>query len=452
MYRRQLENIVEWIRNDKGHALLVTGARQIGKTYLIREALKQEKCDYVELNFIENKELIDIFKEYRDVDELELRLSLATNKELKPGKTIFFFDEVQEVKDIVTMSKFLVEKTKYKYVMSGSLLGIELNDLRSAPVGYMNIIDMYPMDLYEFYKAVGVADNIIEAVHKAFDERRTVDAFIHDKLMALFNIYLIVGGMPEAVKTYIETNDLRKVANVQSNIVELYKKDFSKYNKKEKLILNEVYDAIPGELSEKNKRYYINHVKGKTTFDSVKNNFIWLSNAGVALPVYNVTEPKSPLQLNEKRSIFKLFLSDVGLLTNMFPEETKLMILNNDKDINNGAVFENFVAQELAAHNNKLYYYNNKSQGEVDFIIEYQGKVLPIEVKSGKDFKKHNALNNLLGSKNYKIDEAFILNRTNTSVEGGKVYVPIYMTMFIERTKMDMIIKPNLDGLLDGNS
>lgn len=447
MYRRKLENIVDWIRNDKNHTLLVTGARRVGKTYLIREALKQEKCDYIELNFIKNKELADILKNYKDVEDLELRLSLTTNKELKPGKTIFFFDEVQEVKDIVTMSKFLVEKTKYRYIMSGALLGVELNDLRSAPVGYMNIINMFPMDLYEFYKAVGIQENVIEAVHKAFDNRETVDVFIHDKLMALFNIYMIVGGMPEAVKAYIETNDLRKVSKAQSNIIELYKKDFSKYSKLENLILNEVFDAIPEELNKKNKRYYIKHINGKTTFDSVKINFEWLSNAGVTVPVYKVIEPKAPLLFNKKRSIFKLFLSDVGLLTNMFSDEIKLMILNNDKDISNGAVFENFVVQELISRKNKLYYYDDKSQGEVDFIIEYHGNALPIEVKLGKIYKKHCALNNLLKNKNYEIDKAFILNRTNISVAGGKIYMPIYMIMFIEMAKTDMIIKPNLDGL-----
>ena len=162
--------------------------------------------------------------------------------------------------------------------MSGSLLGVEIKDIRSVPVGYMRIIDMYPMDLSEFYRAVGVGADIIKTIENAYINRKTVDEFVHKRLMSIFNIYLIVGGMPEAVKKYIDTNDLRSVAEVQSSIIELYKEDFSKYNKKEKLILNEIYDAIPGELNEKNKRYYINHVEGKVKFDLVKNNFLWLSN------------------------------------------------------------------------------------------------------------------------------------------------------------------------------
>lgn len=447
MYRKVQAKIENWIKEDSKHALLVTGARQIGKTYIIREALNNLKCDYIEINFIENPSMTELFSEYTNVKDFELRLSLATNHKLQPGKTIIFFDEVQEVKDIITMSKFLVQDTPYKYVMSGSLLGVEIKDIRSVPVGYMRIIDMYPMDLSEFYRAVGVGADIIKTIENAYINRKTVDEFVHKRLMSIFNIYLIVGGMPEAVKKYIDTNDLRSVAEVQSSIIELYKEDFSKYNKKEKLILNEIYDAIPGELNEKNKRYYINHVEGKVKFDLVKNNFLWLSNAGVAIPVCNVTEAKTPLQMSEKRSLFKLFLSDVGMLTNMFPDETKIKIINGDASINNGAIFENYVAQELKAHGYKVYYYNSKKQGEVDFVIEHDGKVLPIEVKSGKDYKKHSALNNLLENDEYKIGEAIVLSNANVSNENGKIYLPIYMTMFLEEKKMDMVIKPDLTGL-----
>jgi len=447
MYRKVYKEIIEWIKNDDKHTLLVTGARQIGKTYIIREALKNENCDYVELNFIEDSSLIDILKDYKDVQELELRLSLASQHDLIPGETIFFFDEVQEVADIITMSKFLTEKTNYKFVMSGSLLGVEIKNLRSAPVGYMHIIDMYPMDLEEFYLAVGVNQKVLDKIKECYEKHYPVDDFLHEKLLSLFGHYLIVGGMPEAVETYIETNDLRKVAAVQTDLTNLYRKDFTKYNKKEKLILNEVYDAIPAELGEKNKRYFINHIDGKVSFDKMKNNFIWLKEAGVALPVYNATEPKCPLKISEKRNLFKLFLADVGMLTNMFSDDTKMKILNKDSSINNGAVYENFVAQELIAHGYDLYYYNNKKNGEVDFLIEHNGKVLPLEVKSGKDYKKHSALTNLLSVNEYEIDEAYILCNENISIIEEKYYMPIYMAMFFEENKVDMMVKVDLRGL-----
>lgn len=447
MYRKSYKEIVEWIRYDDKHVLLVTGARQIGKTYIIREALEKENCDYVELNFIEDSSLIDVLKNYKDVHDLELRLSLATQHKLIPGETIFFLDEVQEVADIITMSKFLTEKTNYKFVMSGSLLGVELKNLRSAPVGYMHIIDMYPMDLEEFYLAVGVDQMVLDKIKECFEDKRPVDNFIHEKLLTLFSHYLIVGGMPEAVKTYIESNDLRRVAAIQTDITNLYRKDFTKYNQKEKLTLNEVYDAIPAELGEKNKRYFINHIDGKVPFDKVKNNFIWLKEAGVALPVYNITEPKCPLKISEKRNLFKLFLADVGMLTNMFSDDTKMKILNKDSSINNGAVYENFVAQELISHGYDLYYYNSKKNGEVDFLVEHNGKVLPLEVKSGKDYKKHSALTNLLSVNEYDIDDAYILCNDNVSVQEERYYMPIYMAMFLEEQKMDMVIKPDLSGL-----
>ncbi len=386
------------------------------------------------------RELIKIFEGYTDAKDIELRLSLATHHNLIPKETIIFLDEVQEISDLITMSKFLVENTNYRYVMSGSLLGVELNDLRSAPVGYMHIIDMYPMDLEEFFIAVGVSRSVIDRLRDSFFNRIPVDDYIHQELLSLFNIYLIVGGMPEAVKKYIETNDLRKVAAVQRDIVQLYKKDFTKYNKKNKLILNEVYDAIPSELSEKNKRFFVNHIAGKVLFDSVSNNFIWLKNAGVALPVFNITEPKVPLDISEKRNLFKLFLSDVGLLTNNFSDGVKIKILNKDSNINNGAIYENFVAQELVTHGFDVYYFNSKKQGEVDFVVEYNGCPMPIEVKSGKDFKKHSALNNLLENKEYDISEAYILNNNNISIEGKKLYYPIYMVMFFKRIENENMI------------
>lgn len=448
MIERAIKSYIEdWISNGRD-AFLLTGARQIGKTYLIRECLENSGLPYVELNFIEQPELVSLFSGARDTKELLARLSLVTDKMLESGKTIIFLDEIQEYKDIVTRIKFLVEEGSFKYILSGSLLGVELNDIRSAPVGYMQVHDMYPLDFKEFAKAVGIGDNIINILRDNFINKSPVDDFIHSKLMDVFYLYLIVGGMPEAVDIYLKTNDLARVSQVHEKITRLYKRDFSKYENKYKLKLQEIYDAMPGQLSQKNKRFQLNSIGHGVSYDRVANDFLWLKDAGVAIPVYNISEPKLPLVISENRNLFKLFFSDVGLLTSCYSNQVKLAILNKDKSINNGAVFENVIAQELLAKGHKEYYYNSKKYGELDFVIELDGKIVPLEIKSGKDYKRHSALNNVLSVENYDISEAYILSEGNVEVVGKRIYMPIYMIMFMENAKLDnTIYKLDLRGL-----
>ena len=418
--REMKTTINNWILQGK-EAFLLTGARQIGKTYLIRECLKESKYDYIALNFIERPELVELFENATNAQDLLMRLSLITDKQLNKGNTIIFFDEIQEFKDIVTRIKFLVEEGSYRYIMSGSLLGVELNDLRSAPVGYLRIEDMYPL---------------------------TVDEFVHKKMLDVFYLYLIVGGMPEAVAVYTQTNDLARVAAVHQKIMRLYKADFTKYETNYKLKLREIYDSMPGQLDSKNKRFKINTLGKGLNYDRVANDFLWLKDAGVAIPVYNINEPKLPLIISENRNLFKLFFSDVGILTNQYSDQVKIAILNKEKSINNGALFENVVAQELLANGFNLYYFNNKKQGELDFVIELDGKVTPLEIKSGKDYKKHSALVNVLKDKNYEIEKAYIFSEGNVETKGQKIYMPIYMIMFLKNTELkNTIYKIDLSGL-----
>lgn len=439
--------INNWLKESR-EALLLTGARQVGKTYLIRQCLKESGYPYVELNFIERPELIDLFSNAKDAKELLMRLSLVSEEALEKGNTIIFLDEIQEFKDIVTRIKFLVEEGSFRYIMSGSLLGVELNDLRSAPVGYMQIQEMYPLSFEEFVKALGVGQDILHVLKENFKDRKPVDEFIHSKMLDIFYLYLIIGGMPEAVETYIHTNDLAKVAQVHENIIRLYKKDFSKYEVRYKLKLQEIYDAMPGQLDQKNKRFQLNSIGKGISYDRVENDFLWLKDAGVAIPVYNVSEPKLPLIISENRNLFKLFFSDVGLLTNCYSNQVKISILNKDKSINNGALFENVVAQELLAKGHKVYYFNSKKQGELDFVIELDGKVVPLEIKSGKDYKRHSALNNVLKNEEYNISEGFVFSEGNIEVDEKRVYFPIYMIMFLEGIKLEnTIYKLDLSGL-----
>lgn len=361
LYRRYEEAIMKWIV-EGNEALLVSGARQIGKTYLIKKCLKQSNKNYISLNFIENRELIELFNNVRDRDDLLLRLSLVSNKPLIKNETIIFLDEVQECKEFVTQIKFLVEEGSYKYILSGSLLDVELNDLRSAPVGYLRIIDMYPLDFEEFLYALEIQKTTIAHLKECFLKTIAVDTFVHEKILDVFYLYLIIGGMPEAVQVYKDTNDLQKVKILHEKIIRLYKQDFTKYEKENTLKLREIYDAMACELDSKSKRFNISTIQKSSRYQSVENAFIWLKEAGVALPVYNIQEPKIPLLVSESRTLFKLFFSDVGLLTSQYPDLVKMKLLQRDKGINNGGLFENAVAQELVTHDISPYYFNSKNR------------------------------------------------------------------------------------------
>lgn len=433
LYRKAKKYIEDWINNDTC-ALLISGARQVGKTYLIRETLKENKKDFVEFNFIRQPNLISLFNSAitEDADKFLMELSVASKKPLKEDMYIFL-DEIQEIKEIVTIIKFLVEKGKYKYILSGSLLGVELTNLKSAPVGYLKSINMYPMDLEEFYIANGLGTDVINYLKDCFNNLIPVKNFTHDTLIENFYRYLIVGGMPEAVQCYLNTQDLNLVSDIHKKIYRDYKLDFTKYEQEKKLKLINTYDLIPSELDSKNKRYTFSNLEKELKFNRYENSFNWLIDAGVAIPTFNVTEFEIPLEASKKSNLFKLFLSDVGMLTTYYGSSTILKLLDKEKNINCGAMFENFVAEELLAHGFKTFYFNNKKHGEVDFLIEYQGELLPIEVKSGKDYQTHSALTYFMTTKYF--NKAFVLSDYNISVKNNIIYLPIYMTMFINKNE-----------------
>lgn len=437
--------IRDFFRNDN-RALLVTGTRQVGKTFAIRKIGKECFEQVIEINFIEQPEAKALFSNPKDAKGLLLRLSVLTHKPLIPGKTLIFFDEVQECKEIVTAIKFLVDEGSYSYVMSGSLLGVELKDIRSVPVGYMGEIEMFPLDMQEFGAAVGISNDVQTHLRECYEHQKPVDDFIHERMMELVRLYLIVGGMPAAVQRYLDTNNLRQVLNEQRDIIRTYKRDITKYDPNKKLLIEEIYDLMPSELNAKNKRFILKELNEKARFSRYESGFLWLKDAGVALPTYNVEEPKLPLLLNKQRNLFKLFLNDVGLLAAMYGEHILLRLLEKDTNINYGSVFENLVAQEFYAHgfaqNHDLFYFNSKKQGELDFIIEHHGEVLPIEVKSGKDYDRHHALSNVITNDEYNISKAVVLCQDNVKVVGKVLYLPIYMLMFMQHEQVaDVIYK-----------
>ena len=446
LYREVNKYIEDYYKSSK-NALLLTGARQTGKTYSARLLGKRFK-NFIELNFIEHPEAVDLFKDVTSADDILLRLSVFTSTPMVPGETLIFFDEVQKCDNLITAIKFLVDDGRFRYILSGSLLGVELKDIKSEPVGYMGIKEIFPLDFMEFITNMGVSDTVISNLRQCWDTRQPVDNIIHEKMMQLFRLYLIVGGMPAAVVEYKESNNLNTVMRVQQDIIALYRKDISQYAQKDKLKIKEVFDLLPSELEAKNKRFILKNLNEHAKFDRYESSFLWLKDAGVAIPVYNVDEPKMPLKLSETRNLFKLFSNDVGLLAAQYASGIQLKILTGDASINIGAVYENAVAEELLTHGITPYYYNNKRRGEVDFVIAHEDRVMPIEVKSGKDYQKHAALVNLMKDFPKSLYDAVVLCNGNVEVDGDISYIPIYMIMFIKLGDSNIgVYKLDLSGL-----
>ena len=448
MYRKDSIIIEEWLkRSDK--ALLVTGARQIGKTWLIREEIAKSGYRKFEVNFIDQPDLVDYLNVKMSANEFLLKLKMIMPEDCKPQETVVFFDEIQKCPEIVTKIKFLVEEGSFKYVMSGSLLGVELKGITSVPVGYLTVLRMYPMDFEEFMIANNVSKTTLEMLKAKFETCQPVDEFIHQKLLSLFFIYLIVGGMPDAVKIYIATKDIREVDKVQRDIVALYKEDFSQYESEDKkLKLISIYDIIPAELNKQNKKFVFTMLNKELKFDRYENSFLWLKDAGVALPVYNVEAPVIPLKASKSSNVFRLFSNDTGLLTSAYPAETKLELINKNSEVNNGAHFENAVAQQLTANGLEPYFCKKKNIGERDVLVEMDGKVVPIEVKSGKAYKAHKSLDNFMKISDYHIEKAYVLSVANMEQEGSVVYLPIYMCYLLKERKIGkLIVDLDMEGL-----
>jgi len=451
MLKRKISSFIEHFYEVNKGALLLSGARQIGKTYSVRKFGTDHFKSFIEINFVETPQAVEIFSDAKSSADILLRLSAFTDRPLIKDETLVFFDEVQKCPEIVTAMKFLVDDGRYRYILSGSLLGVELNNLRSVPVGYLDIKEMYPLDLEEFMWAAGVNESVIAKLKDYMESNEPVDEFVHNKMMEVFRLYLIVGGMPAAVMSYKNSNNLQDVMESQREIIRLYRKDISQYDEKRQLRIKEVFDLIPSELNSKSKRFFIKSLSEKARAEMYENEFLWLKNAGAAIPVFNIEEPKSPLKLASSRNLFKLFSNDVGLLACQYSAGIQLRILTGDDAINYGAIYENAVAQELMAHGfEDLYYYNSKKMGEVDFVAELNGNVFPIEVKSGKDYARHRALNNILDCTEYTIPEAIVLCNDNLKTDGKIRYIPIYMMMFIHKEKVsDIKFSLDLSGLQD---
>lgn len=440
MLARKLDSFLDsFYENEHHKALLLTGARQVGKTWAVRNLADRKFKHFIEINFVETPAAKDIFIGAQNARQILLRLSAFTTEPLVAGETLILFDEVQECSEIVTQIKFLVDEGSYRYALSGSLLGVELKDVRSEPVGYMDVVDVFPFDLEEFCKVIGVSDKVINELRDAYENHRPVDKVVHEQMMSVVNLYLIVGGMPAAVNAYVETQNMQNVIAEQRAIINSYKRDIGKYDPQEKLYLDDIFELIPSELNAKNKRFILKKLNENFKLSRYQNSFFWMWKAGVAIPTFNVTEPVAPLKLNQQRNLFKLFQNDVGLLAYQYSNGIQMEILKGNVNVNFGAVYENFVAQELVSKGYPTYYFNNKKLGELDFVIDNgSGKVIPIEVKSGKEYYVHSALDNVMDVPNYGLKQAYVLCNENLTVHGDILNLPIYMIMFFKKAEVSI--------------
>lgn len=439
LYRKIGNYIKEHLESDSDKILLLEGARQIGKSFIIREISKQLYDNFIELNFVEDDENKKLFKNIHSTEEFYITLSMIAGDKLdKYENTLIFLDEIQQYPQYLTMLKFFRQEKKYRFIASGSLLGITLRSTTSIPVGSIIRKEMFQLDFEEFIIANGFGKEAINFIKEKFNNKEHLSETQHNQLMDLFKRYLIVGGMPDAVNTYLETRNIVKVREIQNNIKQMYAADASKYenNNGKNLLIKRIYDIIPSQMENKKKRIVAKDIQDKKgdRFEKYLEEFEYLISSGVALDVHAISNPHFPLTESVHKNLIKLYLNDVGMLTAQLYDRNIKPIIDDIKSVNLGAVYESVVAQELRSHGYKLFYYDNRNKGEVDFIIDDYNNtsVLPIEVKSGRDYSIHSALNNLISTDEYNVKSAFVLSNEREVKRKDKIlYLPIYYIMFI---------------------
>lgn len=439
LYRKFARRLEEFLNNEPRKILLVNGARQIGKSYIIRYVGKQLFKNFVEINLKADKEGMGIFQSVRSVDDFYLQLgAIAGDKLGNKQDTIVFLDEIQSYPHLMTMLKFLNEEGRYRYIASGSELGVALAQTPSVPIGSIAIEQMYPLDFEEFLLAMGCGQNTIDGVRRSFENRQSLNDSMHNYMLQQFKLYLLVGGMPDAINKFLESRNITQVRNIQRDIHTLYRIDASQYDEEKKLVIRNIYDLIPSNMENKKKRIIVKNIEGKSghkQYSDYAEEFEYLTNSGVVLQVRAISNPKFPLLESESKNLLKLYLSDVGLLTNLLFGTNVNAVLGDVLSINLGSVYESVVAQELHAHGFQLHYYDNKQRGEVDFLIDDYDSltVLPIEVKSGKDYKVHSALDRFIATPDYHICRAVVLsNEQKVYDDKGITYMPVYYVMFFK--------------------
>ena len=439
LYRKIDSYIEEHLKSDSDKILLLDGARQIGKSYIIREVGKRIYKNFVEINFAQDKEGDRIFENIHKKEDLYLALGMVAGQQLNVyDDTLIFLDEVQEYPQYLTMLKFLREDRRYRFIASGSLLGVTLKSTTSIPVGSVIVKQMFQLDFEEFLIANGFGFDAIASLKEKFEKKESLSQQQHDMMIDLFRKYLLVGGMPDAVSTYLATHNIMKVRDVQNSIRVMYAADASKYEEgsQKKLHIRRIYEMIPSQMEKQKKRIVAKDIQGKKgdRYSKYEEEFEYLITSGITHAAHAISNPKYPLAETETKNLLKLYMNDVGMLTGVLYGNNVRPVLDNERSINLGSVYENAVAQELRSHGHKLFYYDNRTKGEVDFLIDAHDivSVLPIEVKSGKDYTKHSALDNFMKVPDYHISSALVLSdEREIKTKNNITYAPVYNIMFI---------------------
>ena len=427
----------EFLSSTPQKILLVNGARQIGKSFIIRHVGSQMFSNFIEIDLRADSEGERIFEHVRTTGDFYIQLGILAGDKLSDASdTLVFLDEIQVYPHLLTMLKFLNQEHRYRYIASGSQLGIALPQSVSVPLGSVEIQQMYPLDFEEFLWAMNVGKSAIEAMRQSFNARQPLNESTHNYILKLFRHYLLCGGLPEAVNTFVETRNLYKIRELQKGIHTLYGIDASQYDKEHSLKIRRIYDLVPSTLENKKKRIVFRDIEDKKgkQYRDYEDEFEYLIQSGITLDVCAISNPRFPLLESASKNLIKLYLNDVGLLTQVLYNRNENAVLNDVRSINLGTVYESVVAQELKAHGYKLHYYDNKRNGEVDFLIDNFDtlSVLPVEVKSGKDYYVHSALNRLISNEEYNIKEAFVLsNAPDVRRKDNITYLPVYYIMFI---------------------
>lgn len=436
MYRKISKYIEDYLTHDYNKILCIDGARQVGKTYIIRELCKKYFKNFIELNMANDKIGDKIFANVGTINEFYIQVSaLAGEKMDTKENTIIFIDEIQEYPQLLTLLKPLNDDDKYRYICSGSSLGISLSNTTLIPMGSIVEKKMYPMDFEEFLLANSFGEIALNYLKECFINKKSPELSIHNKVLNLFKMYLIVGGMPEAIKIFVESKNIFRVKEAQQNIQNYYGADASKYDKEHKLKIKRIYDMVPSNIENKVKRIQYKKIENidDVRYTKYIDEFDYLISSGIVLDTKAITEPKFPLIQSSSKNLIKLYMNDVGIFTNVL-YQTNINAVLEDKGVNLGAVYETVVAQELICHNHKLYYYDRKKIGEVDYLIDDYNNlsVVPIEVKSGKDYMNFKALTKIIDEPNYKINYGYVLNNDSEIKQIDKIiYMPIYFIMFL---------------------
>ena len=444
MLYRKIESVIEnHLKSDSKKILLVDGARQVGKTYIIRYVGKKLFENFIEINMVEDSFGDRLFAETKTIEDFYLQVSMLEGNKMKAKEnTLIFIDEIQAYPHLLTLLKFLSQDSRFTFIASGSLLGVTLSQTTSIPIGSIRKVRMFPLDFEEFLYANGMNEIVVSSMQKKFERLEALDESMHKKMMDLFRKFLLVGGLPDAVNSYLEEKNIQSVREIQSEIHDYYAADASKYDEEKKLKIRRVYDLIPSNMENKKKRVVaqsIENKKGKT-FNDYSDEFEYLISAGIALNVQAISNPVFPLIESTGKNLLKLYLNDVGILSGILYGNNIRAVLDDERSINLGSVYETVVASELIAHGHKLFYYDNRSKGEVDYLIDDYDSLsaIPIEVKSGKDYTVHSALNTFVQNEDYHIKKAFVVSNERTVKQKGKItYIPIYYIMFFNADTKD---------------